>query len=59
MERVDSVIWGIERQGTSFLTLGKSKRSHAPPNIEKFLLLTSPTHPKFTFLFTKVIMCME
>jgi hypothetical protein len=59
MEGVDCVKWGIEGQRTSFLTLEESKRSHAPPNIEKFLLLTSLTYAKFTFLFTKVVISME
>jgi hypothetical protein len=39
LEGVDCMKWAIEGQRISFLTLGESKRSHALPNIEKFLLL--------------------
>jgi hypothetical protein len=44
--------WGIGRQETIFLILGKPKGSLVLPNEEKLLLLTSPFHVNVTFLFT-------
>jgi hypothetical protein len=52
MRRGGRVKWWNWRKGTSFLTLRMSKRSHALPNEERLLLLTSPSHVKLTFLFT-------